>query len=354
MCEDLMRSYKGLRNDVLPTQIEALIEQIHHFCRLRCKLISFFALITRCETMLCSAAKNVGSALEELYALRSPINCLGSTISPLINIARMEVEILAAALKVQCQLGDLEFLNSILTLSSISYKLDQYYARNDLLGMESPPTPLCLWLRALYSVLLAKFTLYWYSVLHSGATNPSDMQEAVMKENPAIVFQIQDFVRTNEGTTLSLFFDAYLQDFAYLGHSYVPPGAAEMYVKSSVAIPCIFTMPPVESNTLPVSDYAVIMRAVNSLLSVDASSLPRRIISLHEAQLQKSFFVLKVESRIYMAIVVEKKKEEEEEVEEEKGTDGQQKEDVHIRELMCRLCDCIQMADLCRCLQRST
>lgn len=44
---------------------------------------------------------------------------------------------------------------------------------------------------------------------------------------------------------MALFFDAYLQDFAYLGHSYVAPGAAERYVKGSVAIPCIFTMPVV-------------------------------------------------------------------------------------------------------------
>uniref|UniRef100_A0A0R3WCT6 UPF0536 protein C12orf66 n=1 Tax=Taenia asiatica TaxID=60517 RepID=A0A0R3WCT6_TAEAS len=245
---------------------------------------------------------------------------------------------LAAALKAQCQLGDLEFLNSILTLSSISCKLDQYYAQKDLVGVGSPPTPLCSWLRKLYSLLLAKFTLYWYSVLHSGATNPTDIQEAVVKENPAIVSQIEDFVSTNEGTTVSFFFDAYLQDFAYLGHSYVPPGAAEMYVKSSVAIPCIFTMPLAESNTLPVSDYAVIMRAVNSLLSVDSSSKPREIISLHEAQLQKSFFVLKVESRVYMAIAV---------VDET----GEQREKAHFRDLMCRLCDCIQMVDLCRSLQ---
>ena len=45
-------------------------------------------------------------------------------------------------------------------------------------------------------------------------------------------------------TSVALFFDAYLQDFAYLGHSYVPPGAAELYVKSSDAISCVFTMPP--------------------------------------------------------------------------------------------------------------
>lgn len=38
--------------------------------------------------MLCSAAKNVGSALEDLYALRGPMNCLESILSPLINIAR--------------------------------------------------------------------------------------------------------------------------------------------------------------------------------------------------------------------------------------------------------------------------
>lgn len=52
--------------------------------------------------------------------------------SPVRISCRTEVEILAAALKVQCQLGDLEFLNSILTLSSISYKLDQYYTQDDL------------------------------------------------------------------------------------------------------------------------------------------------------------------------------------------------------------------------------
>lgn len=60
-----------------------------------------------------------------------------------------------------------------------------------------------------------------------------------------VSFRIQEFVKQHEGSSVSIFFDAYLQDFDYLGHSYVPPGAAGMYVKSSIAIPCIFTYPPV-------------------------------------------------------------------------------------------------------------
>ncbi|KAL5963236.1 hypothetical protein TSMEX_009046 [Taenia solium] len=86
--------------------------------------------------------------------------------------------------------------------------------------------------------------------------------------------------------------------------------------------------------------YAVIMRAVNLLLSVNVSSVSRGIISLHEAQLLKSFFVLNVKLRVNMAIVVV-------------NESVEKSEKAHIRYHICRLCDCIQMTDLCRSLHKS-
>ncbi|KAM7532454.1 hypothetical protein Aperf_G00000132914 [Anoplocephala perfoliata] len=200
------------------------------------------------------------------------------------------------------------------------------------------PTPYSNWLRDFHSLLLAKFTLYWYSILRPIATKAIDIQTNVIKENPGIVLQIQEFVKNNEGSNVSIFFDAYLQDFEYLGQSYVPPGAAGMYVKSSVAIPCVFTFPPTESNSLPKNDYPVIMRIVHSLLTLDTRKIPRQIVPLSDPQLRKTFYVQKLEKRFYMAVVVE-------------GEEGNQMENNHVREFLNRICDCIQIVDVVRTLQ---
>ncbi|VDD74196.1 unnamed protein product [Mesocestoides corti] len=287
-------------------------------------------------TLSCSSAK-VSIALEDLLASRSPVNCFEFLFSPLVEIIRHELEILVALLKLQCQLGNLEFLNSILSLNALSHKLIEDSSCQCEVSVEPRQTRLRAWLRKFYSTLLAKFTLYWYTVLNNAATSSVELEQSLSKENPDIVSKIQDFVHRYEGVYVALFFDAYLQDFAYLGHSYVPPGAAEKYVKGPIAIPCIFTMPPgSEPNTVPVPDLTVIMRAINSLIPLDASATSRQIMPLQDLHLQKSFLVLKVEARMYMAIVF---------------PSSLDAENGHFREFATKITNTIQLVNLVRSIR---
>ncbi|VDO07961.1 unnamed protein product [Rodentolepis nana] len=358
VCEDLLHPYRRLLSGILPTHISALLEYLQYFCQIRCKLLSLYALaicgilisklieifpflcsfsiVSNPDTDICSSAENFSAALEDTLALDVPVNSLQSAADPLIKIVRLEMEILAILFNLQCQLSNLEFLNSILSLQSLSIKLDKYSTRNDT--VVEAPTPFMNWLRDFHSLLLAKFTLYWYTIFHPIATKSISMQHNLAKENPRIVLHVQEFVRKYEGSSVSIFFDAYLQDFDYLGHSYVPPGAAGMYVKSSVAIPCIFTYPLTESNAVPKNDYPVIMRALHSLLTVTTWKSPRQIVGQFEAQLGKTFFVQKLEKRYYMAVVVE-------------DEHGALVENSHIRDFINRICDCTQIIDVARTLQ---
>nr|CDS31871.1 expressed conserved protein [Hymenolepis microstoma] len=284
-----------------------------------------FAIVSNPDTDICSSAENFSAALEDTLALDVPVNNLQSAADPLIKIVRLEMEILAILFKLQCQLSNLEFVNSILSLRSLSIKLDKYSTRNNT--VVEAPTPFMNWLRHFHSLLLAKFTLYWYTIFHPLATKSIAVQHNLAKENPCIVLHIQEFVRKYEGSSVSIFFDAYLQDFVYLGHSYVPPGAATMYAKSST-----------ESNAVPKNDYPVIMRTLHSLLTVTTWKSPRQIVSQFEAQLGKTFFLQKMEKRYYMAVVVE-------------DENGALVENGHIRDFINWICDCTQIVDVARTLQ---
>lgn len=68
--------------------------------------------------------------------------------------------------------------------------------------------------------------------------------------------------------------------------------------------------------------------------------MPRHIVSLFEAQLQRTFFVTKVERRMYLAIAVVDK-------------DGALAESgSNVREFINKLTDYIQLVDLTRALQK--
>ncbi|VDL18819.1 unnamed protein product [Hymenolepis diminuta] len=335
----MMRSRMFIRrllSGVLPTQISSLLEYLQYFCQIRCKLLSFFAIVSNPDIDMCSSAENFSSALEDTLALDVPVNSLQSAADPLVKMVSLEIEILARLFKLQCQLSNLEFLNSILSLRSLSIKLDKYSTRNNM--VIEAPTPFMNWLREFHSLLLAKFTLYWYTLFHPIAIKPIDVQHNLTKENPHIVLRIQEFVKQHEGSSVSIFFDACLQDFEYLGHSYVPPGAAGMYVKSSITIPCIFTYPPTKSNAVPKKDYWVIVRTLHSLLTVTSWKPPRLIVGQFEAQLGKTFFLQKLEKRYYMAVAVE-------------DEHGALVENSHIRDFINRICDSTQIIDVARGLQ---
>ncbi len=76
------------------------------------------------------------------------------------------------------------------------------------------------------------------------------------------------------------------------------------------------------------------MRTINSLISTDARTLPREIVSIFDGRLKKTFFVLKVESRIYMAL----------------SLPGTETERVEMKDFLSQLADSIQLVDLSRAL----
>lgn len=93
-----------------------------------------FAIVTNPETDMCSSAEDFSSALEDTLSEEPPTNCLKPAALPLVEMARLEMEILANLFKLQCQLSNLEFLNSILSLRFVALKLDKYCARSNMVS----------------------------------------------------------------------------------------------------------------------------------------------------------------------------------------------------------------------------
>nr|VZI16049.1 unnamed protein product [Spirometra erinaceieuropaei] len=96
-----------------------------------------------------------------------------------------------------------------------------------------------------------------------------------------------------------------LQDFAYLGHSYVAPVAVGNPPTGVESLPPILTIPP-EAHPFPADDVSVIMTKICSVLSLDASEQPRRILTFFDPKIHKTFFLAKIEPRIYFVSVCPK------------------------------------------------
>lgn len=73
---------------------------------------------------------------------------------------------------------------------------------------------------------------------------------------------------------------------------------------------------------------------MNSLISVDAAVLPRKIVAIFDSRLEKTFFVVKIEPRIFSAVVLP----------------NNVTENGEVKDFVTRLADSIQLVNLSRAL----
>nr|VZI15747.1 unnamed protein product [Spirometra erinaceieuropaei] len=144
---------------------------------------------------------------------------------------------------VQFYISNLHFLNALLCLRSLSKIIKD----GIIPGRSSSRTslsPLFSWLLRFRNTLLAKFSLYWFNILQ-GVGPSEDLDYCLARESPDLVPRLRSFTSRPDVSYVSLFFDAQLQDFAYLGHSYVAPVAVGNPPTGVESLPPILTIPPV-------------------------------------------------------------------------------------------------------------
>ncbi|VDL88996.1 unnamed protein product [Schistocephalus solidus] len=271
---------------------------------------------------------------------RVPTNHYG-VATGCIHIARLcyaehikvrELELLVSLLDAQFYISNLHFLNALLCLRSLSKII-----KDGIVSSSSSPrtnlSPLFSWLLRFRNTLLAKFSLYWFNILH-GVGPSEDLDYCLAKENPDLVLRLRSFTSRPDVSYVSLFFDAQLQDFAYLGHSYVAPVAVGNSPTGVESLPPILTIPP-EAHPFPADDVSVIMTKICSVLSLDASEQPRRILSFFDAKIHKTFFLAKIEPRIYLVSVCPKN----------------QLGNAQISSFLNRIGDAMQLIDISRALR---
>ncbi|KAL7062162.1 hypothetical protein AAHC03_01463 [Spirometra sp. Aus1] len=291
-------------NQVSEEQVSALSEYLVGFCRTRLKLLSFYAMLIDNETLLSCSARNLCSGLAELQnTFPGSKNLLDSVFSPLTAVIKRELGLLISLLDVQFYISNLHFLNALLCLRSLSKIIKD----GIIPGRSSSRTslsPLFSWLLRFRNTLLAKFSLYWFNILQ-GVGPSEDLDYCLARENPDLVPRLRSFTSRPDVSYVSLFFDAQLQDFAYLGHSYVAPVAVGNPPTGVESLPPILTIPP-EAHPFPADDVSVIMTKICSVLSLDASEQPRRILTFFDPKIHKTFFLAKIEPRIYFVSVCPK------------------------------------------------
>uniref|UniRef100_A0A0X3PC59 UPF0536 protein C12orf66 n=1 Tax=Schistocephalus solidus TaxID=70667 RepID=A0A0X3PC59_SCHSO len=320
-------------NQVSEEQVSALSEYLLNVCRIRLKLLTFYTMMIEKETLLYCSAKGLRSGLIELQnSFLGSKNLLDSVFSPVTVVIKRELELLVSLLDAQFYISNLHFLNALLCLRSLSKII-----KDGIVSSSSSPrtnlSPLFSWLLRFRNTLLAKFSLYWFNILH-GVGPSEDLDYCLAKENPDLVLRLRSFTSRPDVSYVSLFFDAQLQDFAYLGHSYVAPVAVGNSPTGVESLPPILTIPP-EAHPFPADDVSVIMTKICSVLSLDASEQPRRILSFFDAKIHKTFFLAKIEPRIYLVSVCPKN----------------QLGNAQISSFLNRIGDAMQLIDISRALR---
>ncbi|CAL8080176.1 unnamed protein product [Calicophoron daubneyi] len=198
----------------------------------------------------------------------------------------MEIDILIDLLDAQSFIADLYFVESLLCLNRVSGKLkdlsEVFEAKHSGTSPygRSPPrvVPLVMWLKEFYNVLLAKYSLYWFSVLVQSAVDESRVLELTGLENPGLVSKIIGFQKRSNVLYASLFFDTACQDSPYLGHGYVLRGTVGESPKGVESIPPIFTA-PLGSSIPPADVYAIVMQISGTLNLGEPDELKKLVYS---------------------------------------------------------------------------
>ncbi|CAH8588025.1 unnamed protein product [Heterobilharzia americana] len=319
--EDCLNSYNSLRSGFdgvcnTPNLSKAEHELSDHMRTLtaaRAQLITLYRSFTEYPLLLITNCSSVITSLSDILNQLCVVNEFTEVFAYISQLVKQEIIILRELLSAQSAISDLLFLESILCLNRAKSDLDNFsklfssQQRTAPLGKQPSLSSL---LECFYAHLLSKFTLYWFEILSRSTSGVHEIEPTVNSENPDLVTSITKFQQETGALNISLLFDTTCQSFPFLGHGYVLRGSFGDAPKGIESIPPIFTA-PLGSSLSPVDVYTIVMQ-INSTLhhgnddeKGDVTELSKQPRYIYDEKLNHTYYIKKLECRVFLALVYE-------------------------------------------------
>lgn len=299
-------------------------KQMNQFIRARLKMIDFYEFMAR-------------SGWSHLKNTQEIINCISDIskefskdfhhpiLDPLKSCFCHEVETIHRLFHAELHLSEWDFLSSLLSLREsqkglqawsdlsptssvkeqllLSFSKRSFFSRTIKKHSEIPF--LYQWLHHLYSLLVSKFTLYFYSTLSAQAP-PTDLKAATAKTSTDYISKLHNFQKKTDAARILLVLDTTTKKNVFHGHGYHLETSVHEKTDGINSYPSILSIPDNCNNFK--DHWPNIISIINEKCGDVKTS--DKVIYFHDTRLTSSYFCLKIDVRMTLFLIfVAKKKE---------------------------------------------
>lgn len=218
-----------------------------------------------------------------------------------------ECEILSNLMRAYVDIQHYRFLKSLFSIQEAQTKLVTW--SNSTLKNDSPKRkvlikssslpPLYDWLHKFKSILMSKFSLYYYSIL-SKQTNPTDFKAVCTKQTNDYLYKISTFHKKAKAHCVCIIFDSIGEDYNGPGYcspftSHHPPSGIDSY-------PLIFSY-PIERPTNHIPALIMILNSKSKPLNESDS-----VVYFYDNQLKSTYFLSRPDPKMTLIVIFESEK----------------------------------------------
>ena len=299
-----------------------LSKQIDQFIEARLKMIDFY------EFMAKSGWNHVNNTIELIKAISEISQEFSRSfhhpvLDPLKTSFTFEVEVIAMIFQTELHLSEWDFIDSLLSLrecqmklhawcmlspsisvkeqllSSFSYK--SFFNRTNRKQSDIPF--LYQWLHQFYDRLVAKFTFYFYTAL-SAQSPAADMKSSLAKTCVDYIFKLTNFQKKTDTFNISLVLDTSTKKNIFRGHGYHLDNTIHEQPTGMNSYPSVVSIPEAR----PKDHWPNVISMINDRRQ--DLNVPDKIAHFYDSKLESSYFLIKVDIRMTVALIYNSKKKE--------------------------------------------
>ncbi|RWS10771.1 hypothetical protein B4U79_12858 [Dinothrombium tinctorium] len=298
----------GTGIEILDYFCSHICEQLYSFVIARIEMMEIYEQLSSCWSQKFLTFENVINHLIEIVKVNGK-KFHHPLLTPIKTVFTYESEALLNLLQAHCEIQNWKFLPSLFNLQDAHSKLGAWLnnavpkdsPRRGSFGIIQKATPLHQWLCKIKYHLLAKFSLYFYTIL-SKQTNNQEMKSLFSKQSVDYCYKITTFQRKSDASCIMIIFDTHNGE-DYKGHGYRLPKSPIEPVKGLDTFPPIVVFPADKqiSNHLP----SIIMMMTDKTRELNATD---NLVYFYDEQVSTTYFLMRPDPRMTLVLMFDCKK----------------------------------------------
>lgn len=288
-----------------------LCGQLAEFIRARQKTMDFYEQISTMGTNKNMNYEDLVAVISEIIHMHSK-NFHHPLLAALKSAFTSECDVINHLLHTQMLMSQAQFLETLLQLHQAHSKLTSWGSvtlakettKKSMFGHSSKTVSswpaLYQWLLRYKSLMVAKFSLYFYEVL-SKQTTPIEMKSLSAKNTEDYVARVIAFQKKTDAFNVSVVLDSQGLDGVYKGPGYHHPDKPVDQPTGLESYPAIYSYP----GEYPVNHWPNVIMMIN-----DRPIETDKVACIYDKGVQSTYFITCADPRIYIVVIYESKKSE--------------------------------------------